>query len=95
MRTPNSAPLVWTRGGICDGRIGVRIVRRNRFHLLCCAAPVVRVKTESALRIEFGIGPRAENQTCFGAGQELGGRAGIGRVHRVVVPSGKVIISVG
>ena len=64
------------------GRIGVRIVRRNRFHRLRCAAPVVRVKTESALGIELSIGPRAEDQTRFWAGQELAGRAGIGRVHR-------------
>jgi hypothetical protein len=77
-------PRLWfgPGGNFRAGCIGVRIVRRNRFHRLRCAAPVVRVKTESALSIELSIGPRAEDQTCFWAGQELGGRAGIGRVHR-------------
>src|SRR5208283_5515757 len=56
---------------------GERIVRRNRFLLLRGATRVVAVETESALYIELSIGPRAENQTCFGAGQELGGHAGI------------------
>ena len=83
MRTPISPPLVWTRGVIFDVEcIGVRIVRRNRLYLLRCATPVVRVKTESALQIKLSIGPRAEDQTCFWAGQELADRAGIGRVHR-------------
>src|SRR5271156_4058420 len=56
---------------------GERIGRRNRFHVLRCATRVVAVETESALYIELSLGPRAENQTCFGAGQELAGRAGI------------------
>src|SRR5271165_1752079 len=54
-----------------------RIVRRNRFNPLRCAAHVVAVKTESTLYIELGIEPRAENQTGFRAGQEPAGRAGI------------------
>src|SRR6516164_6162273 len=37
------------------------------------------MKTESTLYIELSLGPRAENQTQFWAGQYLGGRAGIGR----------------
>ena len=36
------------------------------------------MKTESALYIELRLGPRAENQTRFWFGHELGDRAGIG-----------------
>src|SRR5271165_978028 len=54
-----------------------RIVGRNRFNPLRCAARVVAVKTESTLYIELSLEPRAENQTRFWAGQELSGRAGI------------------
>src|SRR6202044_458406 len=60
-----------------DAGRGERVVRRNRLHPLRCATRVVAVKTESALYIELSLGPRAENQTCFGAGKELAGRAGI------------------
>src|SRR5271163_1203214 len=63
---------------------GERIVRRNRFRPLRCATRVVAVETKTGLHIELSLGPRAENQTRFGAGQELGGRAGIelGKVDR-------------
>src|SRR5271166_4217985 len=67
----------WDQGGNWGGGRWERIVRRNRFNPLRCAACVVAVKTESTLYIELSIGPRAENQTRFWAGQELAGRAGI------------------
>ncbi len=42
-------------------RIVERIVRRNRFIQLRCATHVVGVVTESALRIELSLEPRAED----------------------------------
>ena len=59
-------------------RAWVGIVRRDWFRGLRRATPVIAVKTESALYIELSLGPRAEHQTRFWFGQELGGRAGIG-----------------
>ena len=70
------------RGNWHGGNIRVRIFSRNRFDRLRRPTPIVAVKAESALHIEFSIGPGAENQTQFRAGQELGGRAGIGRVDQ-------------
>ena len=70
------------RGNLRSRRIGIRIVCRNRFDRLRRAASVVRVEAKSALCIELGVGPRAEDQTCLRAGQELTCRARIGSVHR-------------
>src|SRR5580704_18828502 len=67
----------WDQGGNWGGGRWKRIVRRNWFHPLRCAARVVAVKTESTLYIELRLGPRAENQSAFWARQELGGGAGI------------------
>ena len=92
VRTPISAPLVWIRGGNWrGGRIGVRIVRRDRFHRLRCATPVVAVKTESALqhRIPFGPTGRKSNsiwgwaETCGVPELAAGGQAGHVEVFQV------------
>src|SRR6516162_7870775 len=54
-----------------------RIVRRNRLNPLHCAARIIAVKSESTLYVELSVEPGTENETRFGAGQELAGRAGI------------------
>src|SRR5271156_1608230 len=51
-------------------RRGKRIVRRNRLLVLGCTTRVVTVEPESTLYVKLGPGPRAENQTGFGAGQK-------------------------
>ena len=71
-------PRLWLGPGTnWRGGCRERILRGNRFNPLRCTPHVVAVKTESTLHIELGIERRTENQTRFGAGQELVGRAGI------------------
>ena len=66
----------WDERGNWGGGRRKRIVRRNRFNPLRCTARVVAVKLNH-LDIELSIEPRSENQTRFGARQELAGGAGI------------------
>src|SRR5208283_1492483 len=60
------------RGGCWE-----RVVRRNRFFVLCCSAHVVGVKTETPLSVKLRMGPRSKDQTQFRLCQKFGRRAGV------------------